>query len=143
MPDRDTFATCPVCDIALQPQGARFVCDRCGGVLVGESELLELMRELDANRALEWPASAPPTNRRCPRCAAMMTGVRMEGVRVERCVAHGVWFDCGELAMVLAPDADAEEFAREYERRQRAADRFEYGDWGLLIRDIYRYFKKR
>jgi len=38
------------------------VCDRCGGVLVGESELVELMRELDANRALEWPASAPPTD---------------------------------------------------------------------------------
>jgi Zn-finger nucleic acid-binding protein len=144
MPDRDAFAMCPDCDIALQTYGARLACDRCGGVLVGEAELRALLRELDPRRDIAWPASAPATSRRCPCCAAMMTGVRMEGVPVEHCVAHGVWFDRGELAKVLAPDADADAFHREWLARQGSAARFESADLGLWqwLRDRYRRFRQ-
>ena len=141
--ERDGFPVCPACNVALDRAGNRLTCERCGGVLVAEAELLELLRELDGRRDLAWPQSQPVTRRRCPCCAAMMTGVLMEGVKVEHCLAHGVWFDRGELATVLAPDADADAFARDYQARQAAADRFEYGDVGVWLRDLYRRFKKR
>jgi Zn-finger nucleic acid-binding protein len=142
---RDDFATCPDCDVALDPYGTRLTCARCHGTLVSEAELVELLRTFDADhpRAIRWPVVERRSDRRCPRCPAMMDGMRMEGIVVERCPAHGVWFDHGELARVLAPDADEEEFAREYQRRQSAADQFELGTFGVAARDIYRGMRKK
>lgn len=57
-----------------------------------------------------------PGKRPCPRCAVPMTtaklSIELEGVRptkpgpeLDRCAAHGLWFDESELAEVLAPIA--------------------------------------
>jgi Zn-finger nucleic acid-binding protein len=142
---RDEFATCPDCNVALQPHGSRLACDQCHGTLVTEGELVELLCSFDPKhgRTIAWPATERTSGRRCPRCTTMMVGVRMEGVAVERCPAHGVWFDYGELARVLAPDADADAFAADYQLRQAAADRFEYGALGVGLRDIYRAIRDR
>ena len=72
-----------------------------------------------------------------------MIGARMEDVSVERCLEHGVWFDHGELAKVLAPNADADAFALENQLRQDAADWFEYGSLRMLLRDVYRAVRAR
>ena len=145
MPNRDEFATCPDCAVALQAYGRRFGCDQCGGTLVSGAELLELLSAFDTKqtRTLEWPRVDHPSRRRCPCCEAMMVGGRMEGVPIERCVEHGVWFDHGELAKVIAPEADAEAFARDYQERQAQADYWQYGRIGVVIRDIYRAVKAR
>jgi Zn-finger nucleic acid-binding protein len=145
MPNRDAFPTCPDCAVALQTYGTRLGCDTCGGTLVTVAELLELLNSFDSKhpRSLDWPEIERPSRRRCPCCEAIMIGVRMESVPVERCAAHGIWFDRGELAKVLAPDADADEFARENQLRQDRADQMEYGSLGLLLREIYRAVRAR
>lgn len=38
---------------------------------------------------------------RCPVCAKTMAPVVLEGVAVERCDGHGVWFDEGELQVAI------------------------------------------
>ena len=44
--------------------------------------------------------SAPGT-RTCPVCASPLAGSLVEGVAVDRCQAHGVWFAPGQLADAL------------------------------------------
>ncbi len=57
-----------------------------------------------------------PGTRPCPRCAVPMTtaklSIELEGARptkpgpeLDRCAAHGLWFDESELARVLEPIA--------------------------------------
>jgi Zn-finger nucleic acid-binding protein len=60
--------------------------------------------------SFEWKDEQPGT-RPCPQCAATMTTckllVQLDGSTehpkpvLDRCAAHGVWFDHGELAMVF------------------------------------------
>ena len=141
MPNRDEFPICPDCGVALEPYGTRLGCDRCGGTLVTEVELVEMMHALDGettSRTLAWPTTRHPSRRKCPRCAAMMSGARMEGVAVERCDLHGIWFDHGELAKVVAPHVDPATFDREMAARRAVADQMQYGSLGVVIRDIYR-----
>jgi hypothetical protein len=57
-----------------------------------------------------------PGKRRCPRCAILMTTAKLSiqleaarptkpGPELDRCAAHGFWFDESELALVLEPIA--------------------------------------
>ncbi len=145
MPNRDEFPTCPDCAVALQPYGSRLGCDRCGGTLVTEAELSELLSSFDPKhpRTLAWAKVERASRRQCPRCEAIMMGAHMEEIAVEHCVEHGVWFDTGELARVLAPDADPVKFAQENAERRNAADRLEYSPLSLVIRGVYRAIRAR
>jgi Zn-finger nucleic acid-binding protein len=102
---RDDNPRCPSCDAALVRTSTRLICEHCHGALVPDAAIAELLAELaphDHRSVAERlaPATAPP--RHCPCCAAVMEPSRLYETVVDRCAAHGTWFDAGELEDVLA-----------------------------------------
>jgi len=92
---------CPACKIALGSHGHRYTCETCSGVFVENAALVELMNEM---RDEPWelpPAEGAPGERACPVCAIAMTAERFEGIELDRCPPHGLWFDRDELAASL------------------------------------------
>lgn len=60
------------------------------------------------------PALAPrerggARERNCPSCENMMERLQLRSVPIDRCQAHGVWFDRTELEVGLAAALMAEE----------------------------------
>ena len=101
---RDDHATCPSCDAALTATTTRWACEQCGGALVMATSLHDMLHELDAADVRSLDArllDATSPARRCPCCAQQMTAHLLHDVLVDRCPAHGVWFDHGELETVL------------------------------------------
>jgi Zn-finger nucleic acid-binding protein len=139
---RDQLAACPSCGTGLDPQGARMICSACGGALVPDAQLEAMMNEMspDDERPLErrlLPGAAAP--RSCPRCTTAMTPHEMYGVTIDRCSAHGVWFDGEELATVLNENGQA------YAARQfadRTADSLG-GILGQTLRALFTPFLKK
>src|SRR5580692_8461689 len=115
---RDTFASCPRCGIALDPRGDRWVCTQCDGTLVAEATVSQLIADMIGNRVktigsreeMIEPVPRPlpllvgVANERlgCPCCAGEMETRLLHEVAVDRCAAHGLWFDRDELATMLA-----------------------------------------
>lgn len=108
---RDDIATCPRCGRGLDPSGRRLYCGACSGALVTEDELRELIATMAAGSAdgpagprplaLELPPGPDEPLRTCPRCPARMTKHLFYGMLVDRCEAHGIWFDDQELQAAL------------------------------------------
>jgi hypothetical protein len=106
--DRRLACPNPACGAqALRFEVSRWSCDSCEGLFV-ENEALEALVGEMAGRPWELPpapalapAGAAPGSRRCPACAAPLAIEQIEGVTVDRCPAHGVWFDPAELEAAL------------------------------------------
>ena len=85
---------CPACpDEQLNKHGG---CRVCGGIWLDE----ELVRER---------LSRPPiftgggySERHCPQCDETMDEPLLFDVPIDRCPAHGMWFDKAELDQVIA-----------------------------------------
>jgi len=84
------------------------VCAACKGVWFDAEELELLLESLGLESAeLGRPPAAKPAEaaRKCPCCRARMAKVLMgpgEGVLIDRCKrGHGLWFDGGELDVVI------------------------------------------
>ncbi len=87
-------------------------CDSCGGLLVTPTTMDRIVSARDAPTNLQLALPERPYQRetevrylRCPTCENMMNRKafgRISGVVVDVCKNHGVWFDAGELAQVLA-----------------------------------------
>jgi len=108
---------CPVCKVDMFVLEFEQVeidfCYTCGGVWLDSGEL-EMIGERagavrqDLLRALETREGRAPKEgtRRCPVCRRRLLEVRTESdppVVVDRCSReHGLWFDHGELAAVVA-----------------------------------------
>ncbi len=117
-------------------------CPACGGLLVGRATMDRIATSPDATGtvrlalpARERAREPPARYLRCPACSNLMNRRvfgRVSGVIVDVCREHGVWFDGGELAAVLAfvegggleraKQRDADERA-EAERARRADQR--------------------
>lgn len=92
---------CPACGGALAFAGDRWGCATCHGVFVQAAALAELVSEM-TGQPWELPASTgAPTERACPVCEAALRGEVIEGVTIDRCAEHGLWFDEAELGAVL------------------------------------------
>ena len=110
---RDATLRCPVCDEhALDSQGERLVCGGCKGALLTDTELRTLLNEsrrfsitdeADGNFELAAPSklTANEATRTCPRCTTQMSKHGLDGVDIDRCASHGLWFDEGELGRLL------------------------------------------
>lgn len=126
---RDGFAPCPDCDGALDPRGSRLICVACDAVLVSHVELAEMLRELQPDELRALDEQLVPSGdgvRACPRCASLMDRVTLGTVILDRCRAHGIWFDPDELARVLGGGAQAiASFQQSNERRNAAANLLE------------------
>jgi Zn-finger nucleic acid-binding protein len=86
---------------ALRFEVSRWSCGGCEGVFV-ENEALEALVGEMAGRPWQLPPpEGSPGRRRCPACAAALGVEQIEGVTVDRCAEHGVWFDPTELEAAL------------------------------------------
>ncbi len=92
---------CPACSGRLHLHGQLWGCDAGDGVFV-EYPALEAMLAEMANAPWETPAPEGPIGKRaCPACSSAMVEQAIEGVLVDRCATHGIWFDSGELERAL------------------------------------------
>ena len=102
---------CPTGHGGLEPVDLGIIrlarCGRCQGLWAERAVLDRLRHERDARAAAcgaDRPAPASPEGqyRPCPVCARLMDRVRYGPYKVEvdLCVAHGAWFDSGELGRV-------------------------------------------
>jgi Zn-finger nucleic acid-binding protein len=97
-----TQGRCPRCSTSLTTIGSLRVCLSCRGVWLTEAEISGRLRERcpgdsGALEFVEGDGTALP----CPACSEPMAACYLEGVPVDRCVAHGVWFDIDELERTL------------------------------------------
>ncbi len=110
---------CPRCSINLKTinlkQNGKFLierCDQCLGLFFDPGELEALLEAtvtnvflidrtgLDGINLHRQPDQYPVTYIKCPVCSQLMNRVNFgakSGVIVDRCKAHGVWLDGGEL----------------------------------------------
>lgn len=99
---KDRVLACPVCEGgALAYHGDRWACTTCGGSFVENAALRGMIEDI-TGRPWELPEAAGTIGARaCPLCGVKMIAEDVEGVPIDRCADHGVWFDARELAAVL------------------------------------------
>ena len=90
-------------------------CPECGGVFASRGAFFRLrnLDEQDVFVFTSWlsgltPHAEPTSRARCPSCGEAMDRMtaleRNEGIALDTCFAHGVWFDGGELEAARAHD---------------------------------------
>jgi Zn-finger nucleic acid-binding protein len=73
----------------------------CGGTWLSEAKLVEMAQDIKGSMvALPWE-KRDGKSRACPECKTEMLTVRLGSVDLDRCTAHGIWFDADELQRVL------------------------------------------
>ncbi len=98
---------CPRCAQALEQDGAAAGCKACGGVWLEQARLVDMLREMRVEPTVPVFAVRAGADRcACPTCGELMIAVSLEGVDLDRCAAHGVWFDAQELERTLQAAAD-------------------------------------
>jgi Zn-finger nucleic acid-binding protein len=99
---KDRQLACPSCkEAVLDYRGERWACDTCRGSFVENAALAAMVAEM-INCPWELPPTAgKPGERGCPVCGAAMRVELLEAVTIDRCAAHGVWFDDHELEDTL------------------------------------------
>jgi len=109
--------SCPDCKLPLQAfragAGELYACERCGGQLVTHGLLRSLVEQREvlgsalpsgADMRRGNPLTDPVHYRPCPGCGQLMNRKNFggtSGIVVDVCVAHGTFFDPGELPRVL------------------------------------------
>jgi Zn-finger nucleic acid-binding protein len=113
---RDDPPTCPACQTALVAKGTRFGCTTCDGLFVRAKEVEEMLRQMspsDPRTIDQWMTpGGSDAPRPCPRCKSQMRVGVLDGVTIDLCPDHGIWFDARELTRVL----DNEQARREPQR---------------------------
>jgi Zn-finger nucleic acid-binding protein len=99
---RDRHLACPACPTAeLKFQGDRYTCASCTGTFVENATLEALVMDVSHEPWSMPKVTGSEGPRACPVCTAPLFAEKLEGVALDRCDAHGVWFDPDEMAEVL------------------------------------------
>lgn len=106
---RDSFERCPRCAVELVDARSARACPQCRGLWLREAVLSEMVIAMlppgAAFGRLQF-ADVPQRDRiACPSCGQAMELASLADVIVDRCAAHGVWFDTDELERALAHTA--------------------------------------
>lgn len=73
----------------------------CGGAWLAEPKLVDMAQDMKGSLVvLPW-SPRDREHRACPVCTKDMLAVSLLEVDLDRCPAHGIWFDANELAAVL------------------------------------------
>ena len=94
---RQLAATCPSCTAPLlEDAPGRRTCRSCGGVLISDSVLGELLRVAapDAefpHGVIAFPRRYDAPRIRCPVCRKQMKAGVLFGVPVDQCYVDGLW----------------------------------------------------
>ena len=139
---------CPQCSVDLD-ETSRPECPQCGGTFARNDDLDRLLEVEDNRRApsarrtmADWAIGEEPSERQCPVCEQPMLRAQMERVLVERCVAHGVWFDRDELKRVLAPNVDEPDYAAAQRPHRGPPAPFELGKLGTVVQLVYSQIRR-
>jgi len=85
---------CPACeDARLDKHGN---CHTCGGIWLPEDQVRERLASSPAFTGGRYG------ERHCPACDETMDEPLIFDIPIDRCVAHGMWFDKAELELVIA-----------------------------------------
>ena len=99
------------CVACLNPMARSGKIERCacGGAWVPEAALIAMAEQQTGTFVnIEWK-SRKGAVRSCPQCSQGMVPVSVGSVALDRCVAHGIWFDSQELDAVLRRAGDYSE----------------------------------
>lgn len=100
-PFRTSTLSCPRCPTALS-RGELGFCERCHGVWIPEPALRDRVSRMQDRPipVLDWELeSRNPLP--CVACREPMQTLALFDVPIDRCAAHGLWFDRDELSTVL------------------------------------------
>ena len=110
-PYRDKRLSCPACNSPLREFRTRYACDSCDGMMLTLPDLAQAIHDLTSVMPAFEYRDAKPGKRSCPHCATTMSTCKLtlvlESEEIEpkpvldRCDAHGIWFDGEELAGVF------------------------------------------
>lgn len=110
-PFRDQHRTCPACQALLREFRTRLVCDACQGMMLTLDDLGLAIHDMTSIVATFTYHHEAPGKRLCPTCSVPMTRCKLDiGLEqavehprpeLDRCEAHGIWFDNEELAKVF------------------------------------------
>lgn len=95
---------CPRCGTPLRRLRAASTCQGCHGRFLEEAVILELAGDMQVPAVpLAFLPLSPRTDSplHCPTCDKPMEPVRLASVLLDRCPAHGIWFDPEELSEAL------------------------------------------
>lgn len=94
---------CPKCAVALVEAGQTHRCEKCDGAWIAEASLVAILEQRTATALgdLEWAPRPEDKARPCAQCQQAMQMVNLGSVELDRCAAHGVWFDADELTALL------------------------------------------
>ncbi len=121
---------CPSCTAVLHQAGRTFKCEQCDGAWIKGEVIVPLLEERASTLVeLPWEPNREDHVRACPECSTSMQTVKLGTVALDRCEAHGVWFDSHELADLLkqAKNFRADPHAHGHEHKSllhRLADLF-------------------
>ena len=110
-PYREQPEICPACGATLRDYRGRLACDRCEGIMMSQDDLKAGIAQLvGIEPSLEIVREAPG-KRACPQCREAMTTCHIRVMldeelakprpTLDRCSAHGLWFDGKELSAVF------------------------------------------
>jgi Zn-finger nucleic acid-binding protein len=93
---------CPICTSSeLRFFGDRYACAQCSGTFVQNGALEGMVMDISKTAFDLPPPSGAAGMRACPVCHGAMIVEELEGVPIDRCAEHGVWFDPNELTVAL------------------------------------------
>jgi Zn-finger nucleic acid-binding protein len=85
---------CPRCDHELG--GRPLKCEQCKGCWVAAVDVQRTTKTKNPTYL-----DAGTSKIACPECYATMQAITLNGVHLDRCAQHGVWFDIGEITDML------------------------------------------
>jgi Zn-finger nucleic acid-binding protein len=92
---REAGHACPNCHSPLRSFNHRWVCDACGGMLLGVTDLEQAL--VDVGALNMRVVDDTPTEKRCPRCEGRLRAclVQVDGAPLDEdilhCERHGLW----------------------------------------------------
>lgn len=86
---------CPSCPGELESSIDSLRCTRCSGTWISHGDMNEIVSPQSPAPSFE-PVESTDRRRRCPMCREWLETVRARGVVLDRCAAHGLWFDYQE-----------------------------------------------
>jgi Zn-finger nucleic acid-binding protein len=93
---------CPRCVAQLlHLEHDRWSCGDCKGAFVENAALVAMVGEMTGSPWELPPPTGGEGTRTCAVCTATMLVEQLEGVEIDRCPDHGIWFDPAELADAL------------------------------------------